>query len=269
MKIYSWNVNGLRAVESKGKLEELLRVEKPDVVCFQEIKMDEGAAGGFREKYAGFEQFYSFAGKKGYSGTGIWVSKKCVHLGMVDLTGVLDRGELVDEFGDALSEGRLIAVEFEGFYLVNMYAPHTKRELERLPLKRRWNEMILKLLKELEEVKPVVLAGDFNVAHREIDLANPKQNVMNAGFTKEEREDFDKFMEAGLVDTFREFNPEKTEVYTWWTWRAKARERNVGWRIDYFVVSKDFIHRVIGAGVHADVFGSDHCPVSLTIGGVK
>ena len=280
MKLVSWNVNGLRSVEGKGRLGEFLVAHEPDVVCLQEIKMDAGQAGFFEDKYAEWRQFYGFARKKGYAGTAIWVRKdledvnerddraaelstKSVQTG--EVLNVQFDEDLTDQFGDLQDEGRVVAVEFDGFYLVNVYSPHTKRELERLPIKEKWNAAVLRKVKELERVKPVVLCGDLNVAHREIDLANPKANEFNAGFTKEERADFDRFMEAGLVDTFRLKNGDVTGAYTWWTWRANARARNIGWRIDYFLVSEILAGRVEGAEVLSEVMGSDHCPVSLTL----
>lgn len=265
MRLFSWNVNGLRSVSSKGALDAFLANYMPDIICFQEIKMDERQAEAFQKRYADYRHFYNFADKRGYSGTAIWVNKKLLQPDLERVELNFKKTCLIDSYGDAMREGRLLVLKLEELYLVNVYSPHTKRGLERLPLKQKWDGMLLSYLKELEKEKPVVVCGDFNIAHREIDIANPKQNVFNAGFTKEERADFDEFMAAGLTDTFRYLHPDEAGAYTWWTWRANARARNIGWRIDYFLVSSSLKGRLKNAEVHQDVMGSDHCPVSVVL----
>ena len=266
MKLFSWNVNGLRSVVDKGAIDVFFTTFTPDVVCFQEIKVDEAQYmdSGIDERYPEYYKYFNFAAKKGYSGTAVWSKEEplSVRYGFSD--SVLEKFELKDEFGDANREGRLITAEFEQFWIVGTYSPHTKRNLERLRVKREWDDALLTHIQAMERTKPVVVCGDFNIAHREIDLANPKANELNAGFTKEERADFDKFVESGLIDTFRLVNGDKTGAYTWWTWRAKARERNIGWRIDYFLVSER-LKNVVDAKIYPEIMGSDHCPVGLII----
>jgi exodeoxyribonuclease-3 len=260
MKLFSWNVNGLRAVIQKGEFKKFIQEYQPDVLCLQETKAKQGQAEIDLPEY---KEFWSDAVKPGYAGTAIFTKTEPLSVSTTFAGPGL--AKLIDEFGDATQEGRLITAEFKDFYLVNTYSPHTKRELERLPLKQRWDAALLDHLQELQKTKPVVACGDFNIAHQAIDLANPKQNEHGAGFTAEERTDFDRLVQAGFVDTFRHLNPNETGAYTWWTWRANARARNVGWRIDYFVISSALMPKVKSAAIHPEQLGSDHCPVSLEL----
>jgi exodeoxyribonuclease III len=267
MKLFSWNVNGLRAIDSKCALKLFIDDYSPDVLCMQEIKISEDQieTEGFGGKFSGYRQYYSFADKKGYSGTAIWSKNEAISVQEKFSDEIIQKFNLVDKFGDASKEGRLLLLEFADFYLINSYSPNTKRDLERLELKRNWDAALMEYIGELQKKKPVVICGDLNIAHREIDLANPKSNQNNAGFTAEERADFDNFMSRGLIDTFRHLHPDKKDAYTWWTWRANARVRNIGWRIDYFLVSPGLVGEIAEASIHQDVIGSDHCPVSLTL----
>ncbi|MBI2042945.1 exodeoxyribonuclease III [Candidatus Pacearchaeota archaeon] len=250
MKIISWNVAGLRSCFKKGLLD-FIKKQKADVYCFQEVKCQLNQFPSDLNRL-GYEAFHSFAKKKGYSGVSIYTRVKPVNVfyGMGN--------ELFD------SEGRVLALEFKNFYLLNIYFPHSQRELKRLNFKLQFNKSVLEFCKKLEKTKPVVIASDFNVAHTEIDLANPKQNEKNAGFTKEEREWFDSFLKNGFVDTFREFNKNGGN-YTWWTYRNGARERNIGWRVDYFVVSGKLKKKLKKSTILKDVFGSDHAPILLEV----
>jgi exodeoxyribonuclease-3 len=265
MKIYSWNVNGIRAVVSKELFQKFLKEHSPDVVCLQETKAEQGQAIIDLE---GYEEFwYSSERKKGYSGTAIFSKVKPLSIS----NGFPDKiakqfGLADDSYGDTNAEGRLITAEFEGFYLVTVYTPNSKGDLSRLALRHKtWDPAFLTYCKVLEQHKPVVFCGDLNVAHQEQDLANPKANIGKHGFTDEEREGFQRFLDAGFVDTFRMFTPEGNGHYTWWTHWANARSRNVGWRIDYFLVSEALRDKVTNAEIHADVMGSDHCPVSIEL----
>lgn len=250
MKLISWNVNGIRAAIKKGFMD-FLKSENPDIICIQETK---ARPEQVENEFPGYpHRFWNSAEKKGYSGTAIF-SK----IEPIDVT-----------YGVGISkhdtEGRVITAEFENFYLVTVYVPNSKRDLSRLPYRHKeWDVDFLSYVKELENTKPVIFCGDMNVAHTEIDLANPKSNKKNAGFTAEERMGFDNIVQAGFVDTFRHFNPEGG-FYTWWSYMAKARERNIGWRIDYFCVSPSLLKSVNHAGILPDVMGSDHCPTSLEI----
>jgi exodeoxyribonuclease-3 len=261
MKLFSWNVNGLRSVIQKGEFEKFIQTYQPDIVCLQETKAKQGQAEVDLPEY---EEFWNDAVKPGYAGTAIFTKAKPLSVSTTFAGSASAKG-LSDGFGDATTEGRLITAEYADFYLVNTYSPHTKRELERLPLKRQWDKALLEHTQELQKAKPVIVCGDFNIAHQPIDLANPKQNEHNAGFTAEERADFDQFVKAGFVDTFRHLHPSETGAYTWWTWRANARARNIGWRIDYFVASPALMPRVKLAQIHPEQMGSDHCPVSLEL----
>ncbi|MDR0591572.1 MAG: exodeoxyribonuclease III [Candidatus Nomurabacteria bacterium] len=261
MKLFSWNVNGLRAVIQKGEFEKFVKNYQPDALCLQETKAKQGQA---EVDLPGYEEIWNDAEKPGYSGTAIFTKVKPLNVSKTFARTELAK-ELSDEFGDAIKEGRLLTAEFEDFYLVNTYSPHTKRELERLPLKRKWDAALLEHMQELQKTKPVIACGDFNIAHQDIDLANPKQNQENAGFTPEERADFDALVQAGFMDTFRTLHPDETGAYTWWTWRANARARNIGWRIDYFLASSVLAKRITSATIHPEQLGSDHCPISLEI----
>ena len=249
MKLISWNVNGLRACVGKGFYESLAALDA-DVICLQETKLQEGQIDLALE---GYETFWNYADKKGYSGTAIFTRRH--PLSVTYGLGI----DLHDH------EGRIITAEYNSFYLVTAYVPNSQDGLRRLDYRQQWDKDLRAYLKELETKKPVVLCGDLNVAHREIDLKNPKSNRKNAGFTDEEREGFQQLLDAGFVDTFRHFYPDQTDIYSWWSYRFRAREKNAGWRIDYFVVSEALRPRLVSACIHTDVFGSDHCPVEVVI----
>lgn len=264
MKLYSWNVNGIRAVLNKGALQSFITEHDPDILCLQETKAERGQFELDMPQY--HEHFYS-ALKKGYSGTAIF--SKVPALRYVDgfPTDIIDNYKISgDTYGNPNDEGRVIAAEFDDFWVVTVYTPNSKGDLSRLPLRHdSWDKGFLAYLKQLEQTKPVLFCGDLNVAHQEIDLANPKANIGRHGFTNEEREGFQNFLDAGFVDTFRSANPGKTEAYSWWTHWANARARNVGWRIDYWLASKAIAPKVKNPQIHPDVMGSDHCPVSIEL----
>ena len=249
MKLISWNVNGLRACVGKGFYESIAALDA-DVVCLQETKLQ---AGQIDLALEGYETFWNYADKKGYSGTAIFTRRH--PLSVTYGLGI----DLHDH------EGRIITAEYDSFYLVTAYVPNSQDGLRRLDYRQQWDKDLRAYLKELETKKPVVLCGDLNVAHREIDLKNPKSNRKNAGFTDEEREGFQQLLDAGFVDTFRHFYPDQTDIYSWWSYRFRAREKNAGWRIDYFVVSEALRPQLVSACIHTDVFGSDHCPVEVVI----
>lgn len=264
MKLYSWNVNGIRAVLSKGTFQKFIAEHDPDVLCLQETKAERGQVELDLPQYT--EHFYS-AVKKGYSGTAIL--SKVPALRYIDgfPQDIIDTYRVTgDTYGDPNAEGRVIAAEFNDFWVVTVYTPNSKGDLSRLSLRYDvWDKAFLAYVQQLEQSKPVLFCGDLNVAHTELDLANPKPNVGKHGFTNEERERFQDFLDAGFVDTFRAANPNKPDAYTWWTHWANARARNVGWRIDYWLASKAIASRVHTPQIHADVMGSDHCPVSIEI----
>ena len=263
ISLFSWNVNGLRAVINKNALEPLIAAQNPDILCLQETKAKPGQANPDLEDY---EEFYNSADRPGYSGTAIFTKLKPLQIwpGFTDDFNI-SRPWANDLYGDPTREGRILTAEFDRFYLVNVYTPNSKRELTRLPLREAlWDPTFLEYLKDLEKHKPVVVCGDFNAAHTEIDLARPKDNEHNAGYTKEERQGIENLIQAGFIDTFRALHPADRR-YTWWTWRARARERNVGWRIDYFFISKSLEKNLRSAEIHENVLGSDHCPVSITL----
>jgi exodeoxyribonuclease-3 len=249
-KMISWNVNGLRACVEKGFLDYFKEVDA-DVFCIQESKLQEGQID---LPTPGYHQYWNYAEKKGYSGTAIFTKEE-------PLSVAYGIGEEEHD-----KEGRVIAAEFEEYYVVTCYTPNSQNELARLPYRMTWEEAFLAYLKKLEEKKPVIFCGDLNVAHKEIDLKNPKTNRKNAGFTDEERAKFTGLLEAGFVDTYRHFYPEEEGVYSWWSYRFSARQKNAGWRIDYFCVSESLKDRLESAAIHAEVLGSDHCPVELVIG---
>ena len=249
MKLISWNVNGLRACVGKGFYESLAALDA-DVVCLQETKLQ---AGQIDISLEGYETYWNYADKKGYSGTAIFT--RCHPLSVTYGLGI----DLHDH------EGRIITAEYEDFYLVTAYVPNSQDGLRRLDYRQQWDKDLRAYLKELETRKPVVLCGDLNVAHREIDLKNPKSNRKNAGFTDEEREGFQQLLDAGFVDTFRHFYPDQTDIYSWWSYRFRAREKNAGWRIDYFVVSEALRPLLESAAIHTEIFGSDHCPVEVVL----
>ncbi len=249
MKLISWNVNGLRAVMNKNFMDVVID-EDPDILCLQEIKVQDHQLELNLPQY---HIYWNSAKRKGYSGT-MTLSKKPA------LSVSTTIGD--PRFDD---EGRVLTTEFEDYYLVNVYTPNSKRELERLDERMEFEDLLRGYLLGLNESKPVILCGDLNVAHKEIDLKNPASNQRNAGFTIEERDRFTQLLNAGFVDTFRHFYPDVTDAYTWWSYITRARSRNAGWRIDYFVVSEDFLPHVADAGICASIMGSDHCPVSLLL----
>ena len=264
MKLYSWNVNGIRAVLSKGLLQKFIEDHDPDILCLQETKAERGQVELDMPQYT--EHFFS-AVKKGYSGTAIF--SKVPALNYIDgfPKDIIEKYDVTgDTYGDPNAEGRVIAAEFDQFWVVTVYTPNSKGDLSRLELREKhWDNAFLAYMQQLEETKPVLFSGDLNVAHAEIDLANPKANVGKHGFTDEERAGFQAFVDAGFVDTFRTAYPDKTDAYSWWTHWANARVRNIGWRIDYWLASKDIAARVKNPQIHPDVLGSDHCPVSIEI----
>jgi len=264
MKIYSWNVNGIRAVLNKGAFQKFIAEHQPDILCLQETKAQQGQAEIDLPEY---EEIWNSAEKKGYSGTAIFTKVKPLSVDFgLPLKISKQFGLVQDDYGDPNKEGRITTAEFDDFYLVTVYTPNSKNDLSRLVLRHKnWDPAFLTYCKILEKRKPVIFCGDLNVAHKEQDLANPKSNVGKHGFTNEEREGFQKFVDAGFIDTFREFTPEGNGHYTWWTHWANARSRNVGWRIDYFLISESLKSRLANAEIHAKVMGSDHCPVSIEI----
>lgn len=264
MKLYSWNVNGIRAVLNKGAFQEFMARHQPDVLCLQETKAKPEQVELDLPDYS---LFWNSAEKAGYSGTAIFTKVKPIQVLNGFLDGIAERYGLADDgYGDPTKEGRVISAEFEHAWVVTVYTPNSKGDLSRLPLRHtQWDKAFYDHVTELEKSKPVLFCGDLNVAHAEIDLANPKANVGKHGFTNEEREGFDRLLAAGFTDTFRSANPETTDAYTWWTHWANARARNVGWRIDYWVASEGIADKVQNPQIHADVMGSDHCPVSIEI----
>lgn len=270
MKLASWNVNGIRSVVAKGELQAFIKAHRPDVLCLQETKAERGQA---EIDLSGYEEYWhSSARKKGYAGTAVFVKKgleaRSVRLGLPG--DICKKYKLEDSFGDANAEGRVIAVELGppagGFWVVNVYTPNAKPDLSRLVFRhKRWDPAFLEYVSDLDKEKPVLFCGDLNVAHKEQDLANPIQNIGEHGFTYEEREGIDNMLKAGFIDTFRHFTSEGNGHYTWWSHFAKARERNVGWRIDYWFASKKLLPRLTSAKILPEVKGSDHCPVVLEL----
>ena len=248
MKLVSWNVNGVRAVYQKG-FKEIFNNFNADIFCIQETKMQEGQLDLTME---GYHVYLNSAERKGYSGTAVWTKIKPISV---------SKGIGIEEHD---KEGRVLTLEYKEFYLVNVYTPNSKRELERLDYRVIWENEFRKYLKNLEKNKPVILCGDLNVAHKELDVKNDKTNKNSAGFTDEERREFQNLLNENFVDTFRVFYPDK-EKFSWWSYFGKAREKNVGWRIDYFVVSEVLKNKLKDAEIHDQVFGSDHCPVSIDI----
>lgn len=242
MKLISWNVNGLRAVLGKGFLD-YFKAQDADVFCLQEIKLSEGQLD---LDLGGYHCYYNYAQKKGYSGTAVFSKKEPLSV----------------SFGSD-NEGRVCTLEFEDFYVVDVYTPNSQDELARLDFRLQWDADFREYVKELDKKKTVLICGDMNVAHKEIDIKNPKTNLRNAGFTIEERQSFDKLLESGFTDTFRYFYPDLKDAYSWWSYRFKSRERNTGWRIDYWLVSTRSASRVKDAGIHSQILGSDHAPVYI------
>ncbi len=248
MRLVSWNVNGIRAAHQKG-FDNFFDSINADIFCIQETKMQDGQFNLTKKNYF---NYINSAEKKGYSGTSIWTKYKPINV----FYGINNK-----EFDN---EGRVITIELDKFYLINVYTPNSKRDLERLEYRVNWEENFRKYILKLENHKPVIICGDLNVAHNEIDLKNPSTNRKSAGFTDEERREFTNLLELGFVDSFRYKYPDKVE-YSWWSYMMKAREKNIGWRIDYFVVSDKLKNNILDAKIHQDIFGSDHCPVSLEI----
>ncbi len=263
MKIVSWNVNGIRAVHKKGLFEPFVKKLNPDIICLQETKAEQGQSQVDLKEY---EEFWnSSKTKKGYSGTAIFTKIKPLSISLDFPLDITKKYKLEDKYGDPNAEGRVVTAEFSDFYLVNVYTPNAKDDLTRIPLRYNgWDRAFLDLVASLEKKKPVIFCGDLNVAHTEDDLARPKDNVGKKGFTDEEREGIQNFIDKGFVDTFRIFTKGNGH-YTWWSHFAKARERNVGWRIDYFFVSNKIKSKVKNALIHKDILGSDHCPIELDI----
>ena len=249
MKLISWNVNGIRACLNKGFADVFKQLDA-DIFCIQETKCQPEQV---ELEFEGYTSYWNSAEKKGYSGTAIFTKQKPLNV---------TYGIGIEEHD---KEGRVITLEFEKFYMVDIYTPNSKRELERLDYRQIWEDEIRKYLLKLNETKPVIMCGDLNVAHKEIDLKNPKTNRHNAGFTDEERNKMTELLKSNFTDTFRYLYPDKTGAYTWWSYMGMARTKNVGWRIDYFITSKCLEKRIIESTIHADVFGSDHCPIELDI----
>lgn len=249
MKLISWNVNGIRACVNKG-FESFFKDVNADIFCIQETKCQ---IDQINLEFKGYKSYWNSAEKKGYSGTAIFTKKEPLSV---------KYGIGIEEHD---KEGRVITLEFENFYIVTIYTPNSKRELERLSYRQIWEDEIRKYLLKLDKNKPVIMCGDLNVAHKEIDLKNPKTNRRNAGFTDEERNKMSELLEAGFTDTFRYLYPNKENCYSWWSYMGRAREKNVGWRIDYFIVSKSIENKISEAKIYSDIMGSDHCPVGLEI----
>ena len=249
LKFISWNVNGLRACEGKG-FSDAFKMLDADFFCLQETKMQ---AGQLDLQFEGYQSFWNYADKKGYSGTAVFTRHQPLNVSY---------GIGIDEHDH---EGRVITLEMDDFFLVTVYTPNSQDGLRRLDYRMKWEDEFLSYLKRLDQKKPVVFCGDLNVAHNEIDLKNPKTNRRNAGFTDEERAKFTALLENGFTDTFRFFYPDQTDIYSWWSYRFRAREKNAGWRIDYFVVSDRLQDRLDDAKIHTEIMGSDHCPVELTL----
>ena len=261
--IFSWNVNGIRAVLKKGSLEKLLEEKSPDILCLQETKAKKDQIeANFKE----YEELWNSAERPGYSGTAIFTKKHPTQI----INGFTEDLEIAknwdeDAYGTPLNEGRILTAEYEEFFLVTVYTPNSKQDLSRLKLREKlWDPTFLKFLKDLEKTKSVVVCGDFNAAHTEIDLARPKQNEKNAGYTKAERQGIENLIKAGFIDTFRELHPEEKR-YTWWSHFGHARENNVGWRIDYFFISESLKKNLKAAEIYESQTGSDHCPISITL----
>ena len=261
MKIFSWNVNGIRAVLKKGDFQRFIETYQPDILCLQETKANQDQVAVDLPDY---DEYWCSAEKKGYSGTAIFtkIAPENVILGIPE--EIAKKYTLADTYGDTTKEGRVTTLEFENFYVSSVYTPNAKDDLSRIPMRTQWDPAYLEFMETLQKQKPVIFCGDLNVAHNENDLARPKENEGKKGFTKEEREGIDAMLKAGFVDTFRMFTKGNGH-YTWWSHFGAARERNVGWRIDYVFVSNTITSIVKKSSVHANVFGSDHCPVSIEI----
>ncbi len=261
MKIYSWNVNGLRAVLKKGDFQAFMEKHQPDILCLQETKAERSQV---EANIDGYEEYWFSAEKKGYSGTAIFTKHEPEDVIEGFPENIIKKYELSDKYGDTTKEGRVITLEFEHFFVVSVYTPNAKDDLSRIKMRQSWDPAFLEYMKALEAKKPVIFCGDFNVAHAEIDLARPKENKGKKGFTTEERTGFSAFIQSGFIDTFRQLHPTEA-AYTWWSHFGQARERNVGWRIDYILLSPQLSPLLKSARVHNDVYGSDHCPVSIEL----
>lgn len=260
MKFISWNVNGLRACVNKG-FESYFNSADADIFAIQETKLQPGQID---LQFAGYTQYLNSAEKKGYSGTMIYTRLKPMreYVNFDAWRAICPNVQIPDGFEN---EGRILALEFDNFYFINVYVPNSQRELTRLDYRMEWEELFLQFLLALDAVKPVVVCGDMNVAHKEIDLKNPKTNHKNAGFTDEERDKMTKLLEAGFTDSFRYLYPDKTDAYSWWSYMGKARERNIGWRIDYFITSQKIKENIKESFISSEILGSDHCPVGIII----
>lgn len=252
MRIVSWNVNGLRAVIQKG-FDSIFNQLDADIVCLQETKLQEGQTD---IAFPGYESFWSYADKKGYSGTAVFTRVSPIRRVEVPI--------LSQEVFPG-NEGRLVVLEYDEFFLVNCYTPNAQEELKRIDFRMEWEDLLRNYLCQLDKEKPIVYCGDLNVAHQEIDLKNPKTNHQNAGFSDQERGKMTQLLESGFIDTFRHLNPDATGAYTWWSYRFKAREKNTGWRIDYFICSDRIKNRINHSIIHNEIFGSDHCPIELEL----
>jgi len=262
MKIYSWNVNGIRAVHKKGLFESFIAKHQPDVLCLQETKAQQEQS---EVDLAEYQEYWFSAEKKGYSGTAIFtkIEPENVLYGLPE--DIVKRYQLADSYGDTTKEGRVLALEFENYFVATVYTPNAKDDLSRIPMRQAWDPAFLEYMKRLEIEKPVIFCGDFNVAHQELDLARPKENKGKKGFTEEERAGLNAMINAGFIDTLRVFYPDTPGLYTWWSHFGAARERNVGWRIDYVMISESLKSILKKAAIHPEVLGSDHCPVSIEL----
>lgn len=263
MRIYSWNVNGIRAVLKKGELDKFLAYENPDILCLQETKANRDQV---EVDFGDYVEYWNSAERPGYAGTAIFVRNGIKVLNEYrDFEKFPELTIEKDIFGDPLKEGRILTLELKDYYIITVYVPNSKRSLERLELRNKiWDPNLKTYIEKLQAEKPIVICGDFNAAHTEIDLARPKDNVKNAGFTAEERKGIDNYLKAGLIDTFRELHPTE-ERYTWWTQWGNARANNVGWRIDYFFISESLRKNLKSAEIYESIFGSDHCPISIEL----
>ncbi len=268
MRIISWNTNGLRATLKQGYFKPLFATYEPDIVCLQETKVTPEQLPASAVTFSGYTSFFSHPKvKKGYSGVAIYTKEKPIDVFFDFPKALLKKYDMsADRYGDPAHEGRLLVAEFKTFYIVNVYTPNSKRDLSRIPLRyEKWDPLFLALCKQLEKKKPVIFCGDLNVAHQPIDLARPKESEGSHGFTKEEREGVEKIIKAGFVDTFRYLHPDATGAYTYWDQLSRARDRNVGWRIDYFFVSKILVKKIKKAEILSDYYGSDHCPIMIEL----
>ena len=265
MKLFSWNVNGLRACWQKGFLAQILKQQAPEIICLQETKAQPEQVD-FLNQFPDYQAVWASAQRPGYSGTLILTRLDFQRSQVGFPKAWRQRFQLADQFGQLDQEGRLVLVEFSDFQVLNVYTPNTKSDLSRLAIRHQgWDPAFLEYCRLLKQAKPLLVCGDFNVAHQEIDLARPQDNRGKNGFTDQERQGFSQLLTAGLTDIYRQQEPQKTGSYTWWTYRQQARQRNIGWRIDYWLASDDFLNRVGQAQIHSDIFGSDHCPISLTL----